>query len=352
MAVLNIAYVLVDQPNTEETILTKADLAANGIRPYCSLIHPLNVRDFDQSQRGDFNWAIIRSTQLINDINQPKAVEKTYWTYWDKQIWEKYERDAQGNDAVVAGGTHGLGIVPLIPCIEGNAYAILKNKTWFEDVAYLARALFNDGSVLDQNIWSQVFGKGYIAADEGEVDLSKVSVHNMMTIPKTSPFPPGYMVPPAGAIVEPIQKEMERKKLALYFMVGLVGNKDSKAAESGESKAWDHAEMEQFIVNRSIKLEEIENRIGDLQNRWTKSSKAKKSTYPKEFKVWDLQKEVQGILGLQNMRVGKKFQSILARYALEIMKSKVNVTVDEEQEVLQEIEDMKQIESVNPDLEM
>lgn len=297
--------VLVDMPKSSKSdgYVSLADQIADGQKPYCVLVNPQNVIDWQIDQYGGYEWAIIENTRLVNSIEQEKAVVVTTRTYWDARCWQRYEQDAESAAwTLKASNTHNVGKCPLLRFVAEDLDEMPETpESWFFDLADINRAIYNlkanDYAGYYYQIPQLILPVGTI--EDGK---EKVVAHSEGWQEEESTKGISRYIQPTGNDHEQCRIECQDLRQEMFRIAGLYYKTDSRDAETAEAKAWDHEEMNQFLASFADTADAIETKIFETAGAWLGKKDAKiKVGYKHEYRVSDLQKVIAAILDIKTI---------------------------------------------------
>ncbi|MEE9366910.1 MAG: hypothetical protein V3W44_09510 [Dehalococcoidales bacterium] len=145
-----------------------------GLRPYSYLISPLDLVDWQLDEHGQMVWATVREDTPQFRIPGGELFQATdQYRVWDTEGWTLYRESEPGKmDWGVAGdGEHRLGRVPIRHLFARRASAercTLESDSILADVVDFDRDLFNKLSLLDEQLYKQVFALLAVPLAQGE----------------------------------------------------------------------------------------------------------------------------------------------------------------------------------------
>ncbi len=171
-------YTLVDFPRQTESAVTRAEEEARGAsRAYLTGYKPEELIDWSFDERGNYEWVVLRTSNLRRERWSDEGVRETRWVYYDKEefrVWRRVEGPEKPEQPQLAdAGRHGLASlrqVPLFPLkvIEGlwlmNKAALLQLEHFNKSNALswaLTMGLFAMPVVYTERDWKQIVGEAY-----------------------------------------------------------------------------------------------------------------------------------------------------------------------------------------------
>jgi hypothetical protein len=147
-------------------------------------------------------------------------------------------------------------------------------------------------------------------------------------------------IAPNGAETSTIRQENDHLKNELFDIIGLTLIKETREVQSAESKAWDHQQVCQFLLNRVDVLEQTELAVWKLMNLYDPAIKVPEISYNRDFSLVDLQKSIAGLLDLRTVNAGKEYQKEIARSAVGMLNRCQKISPVRQQKIFDEIEQM------------
>ena len=89
--------------------------------------------------------------------------------------------------------------------------------------------------------------------------------------------------------------------------------------QSAESKAWDHQQVCQFLLNRVDLLEQAELAAWRIMNLYDPTVTIPEIAYNRDFSIADLKESIASLLELRNINGGDEFQKEIARAAVTLL---------------------------------
>jgi len=283
--IFGVQAVVVDRwdGNRQGPFTSMAEQQASGMRPYAYRLDPTDVIDWRQDEKGEFDWVMVREyhAQEREFYQKPRGSEEMF-RRWTKQGWELYrvkrkdpdkayqkEEEVEYLYTLVKEGTHPCGKVPIVFAHVGEQVDSLPvAESLIRDLAPLVRQLTNKLSLIDEQIYQQVFNI-LVAPPSTYEALNEVdwSVAGVLPVEEgeTDPF---YLAPKASA-VETIRKEVQELEMSIRFLSGLGRmNEGSRAYVSGSSLAFQTIDKRALLESLGRSMGEAEREISKLALAW------------------------------------------------------------------------------------
>lgn len=325
-SLLSTCGILVDSPRFDPgEVQTVADRREKQLNPYCVLYSHDCICDFDVDTNGRLRWLILdNSTSTAEEPGQPRARtrRRRLWTTTYFQDFEMLEE----NKTVTAGVQveHNLGEIPFVFVNWKNVdFDSMVGETPFEDIALLARAIYNYNSLLDENMHAGTFKSlFYPVTGSGGVppSLKEKGIGNLTTIPFDGALSqkPYFDGPELGDI-DKIILVMDRFEKAILSKVGLDKDSEKAYAQSGVAKSLEYRKAHAILTLGAESLEKVEKDIFRLASLWEGADASEKVVvhYRKKFDPDAIATRVAELYALFN---SLPYKSVKAYAAREILK--------------------------------
>jgi hypothetical protein len=293
--------IVVDTTAPKDSILSKAEAKAAGVRTYAYIVGPEQLLDYSFDQDGALNWVLIR--EAVRDDKDPftsSGAETDRFRLWTKTDWRLFEEQQQGRKKVVVevdNGKHNLGTVPVILADNVVTDEEYESPALIDDIAYLDRAVANYLSNLDAIIQDQTFSQlampaqNVLPGEDNYTKLVEMGTKRVFLYDGEGGSQPFYLSPDvkqAELIVTVVNKIIGE----IYHTVGLAGErtKQDNAVgidnSSGVAKAYDFERVNALLAAKADSLETIENKLTRLVALWGGEEDAIKDdlvSYPDNF---------------------------------------------------------------------
>lgn len=336
--------ILVDMPATEAEIGSEQERKERGLRPFLTLIHSIQIKDWEVDEHNNFIWVKIEviRPQERTWKTEPSSDRKTY-QIWDKETWEEWECDKDSTSGTgesarkVAEGKHGLGVVPL--CIVRLEKS---DHSWFgqsavTDISDINIGIMNWSSLGDEEIYERCLNiLAMEAGDDGRpIELGH---GNTLEFPQGTEKPPYYLEPGATPL-NSIQAWVDNAKNEIRRLAKInlsAGLGDVRQSSSGIAKAFSFIETNQSLAAKALNMEQAEIKIHKLVALYFGETFEGTVTYPKEFGVEDwltLYQELQSAKSTLSSPTARKeaekqfIRRLFSRFPIE-MRNKMEEEVD------------------------
>ena len=342
------AWMLVEMPNFTGEVDPDRRRSEN-IRPYAIPLSPLSVVDWAVGADGDLSWVLIEEEFFDNSnvYSEPRSGRRR--RLWTRDAWQLFEED-NSQVKLVAEGVNQLGRLPLIHVMEADGYGMHCGH-WFEDAVRISDAILNNESEAQMNIIKQMFGLLVISENfargtrptrtvngANDSKFSHVLARSAAIWESSEESGITRYISPNGVTADAIRSENSQLKNELFDVVGLTINRETRELQSAESKAWDHQQLCQYLLNRVDLLEQTELAAWQLMNLYDPSIRVPEISYNRDFSIVDLQRNISSLLELRNIDAGKEFQKEIARAAAAMLGHFQKVDPATQQIIYKEIE--------------
>ena len=342
------AWMLVEMPCFTGSMDSERQRIEN-IRPYAVALSPLEVVDWAEGPDGRLEWALVEENHFDNRnvwAEPRSAIRRRLWT---RNEWKLFEKD-RGEVKLIAHGRHDLDQLPLIRAVEADGFG-MQCKHWFEDAVRISDAILNNESEAQMNIIKQMFGLLVISENfargsrparnvNGKSDhkFSHVLARSAAIWESSEESGISRYIAPNGVTASVIRSENQQLKNELFDVVGLTIIRETRELQSAESKAWDHQQICQFLLNRVDLLEQTEQAAWQLMHCYDPAVNIPEIAYNRDFSIADLQDSISSLLQLRDIEAGNEFRREIARTAVTLLSKYQKITPERQKIIYEEIE--------------
>ena len=319
------------------------------LRPYAVPLSPLEVVDWSIGKDGALQWVLIEENHFDNSNIFAEPVTARRRRLWTRDSWQLFE-ERSGEVKLIDRNRHDLNCVPLIHAEEFDGFG-MNCGHWFEDVVRISDAILNNESEAQMNIIKQMFGLLVISENfargsrparnnsgSSEGKFSHVLARSAAIWESNEESGISRYISPNGAETATIRAENKHLKSELFDVVGLTIIRETREMQSAESKAWDHRQICQFLLNRVDLLEQTELAVWELMSKYDPAITVPQISYNRDFAIIDLKESIASLLELSNISAGNEFQKEIARSAVALLNSCSKIDRSRQQSILEEIE--------------
>jgi len=184
-----------------------------------------------------------------------------------------------------------------------------------------------------------------ISGNSGESKFSHVLARSAAVWESSEESGITRYISPNGVPANAIRNENSQLKNELFDVVGLTITRETREIQSAESKAWDHQQLCQFLLNRVDMLEQTELAAWQLMNKYDPAVTIPHLAYNRDFAIVDLRETVAGLLELRNIEAGNEYQKEIARTAAGLLNRFQKTDPQVQQIIYNEIEKLPNIET-------
>ena len=227
----------------------------------------------------------------------------------------------------------------------------MQSDHWFEDAVRISDAILNNESEAQMNIIKQMFGllvisenfaRGSRPALQNDPDnagkFSHVLARSAAIWESSDESGISRYIAPGGAETRIIRDENKHLKAELFDVVGLTIIRETREQQSAESKAWDHQQLCQFLLNRVDILEQAELAAWQIMNKYDPSITVPQVTYNRDFSMPDLKEAIESLLELRNIDAGSEFRREVARAAVNLLNRCQKIAPERQQKIFDQID--------------
>ena len=342
------AWMLVEMPEFDGSV----DLERQNrekLRPYAMVLSPLSVVDWAVGSDGKLLWALIEEDVFDNSNAFLEPVSYRRRRLWQRDSWMLFE-EKNSEIKLISRGENRIGAVPLIHAGEIDG-SIMNARHWFEDVVRISDAILNNESEAQMNIIKQMFGLLVISenfargsrpavqnSNDSAAKFSHVLARSAAIWESSEESGISRYISPNGAATNIIRSENKNLKAELFDVIGLTVIRETREMQSAESKAWDHRQVVQFLLNRVDLLEQTELAAWQFMHLYDPSLEVPQISYNRDFAVIDLQDSIAGLLDLNTLNAGSEFHKEIIKTAVTLLGRYQKIAPERQQAILDELD--------------
>jgi hypothetical protein len=279
---------------------SQAEKEARDDRVYWSIYTAEEIVDWNYDSNGELLWALGKFTEYDNHDPMKEPTETKVRVLWERGSVKKYVIDENGVAQLKETFTTSTDKINLF-CV-GMASDV---PHWFDNCESIQRQVMNLHSVYGEALGKDVYPqrvlpmeavykmieeRGGIGFDEA-ADLVLGGAYAILETPEERGI--ARYITPNGQDLAIARSEINEMKKELYEVVGLVLQKDTKAAESAESKAWSNLDPESVLSERAWALQEAETTLVQMSKAIDSSFHDYEPVYSKDFDISDILSDFQ-----------------------------------------------------------
>ncbi len=293
----------------------------------------LDVPDWHFNEAGVLDWIIVRSHIYDNADPTRTPTAGTLFTLYHLVDGVVYVTEETSGGVIMPNlrkrvPLEGMTRLPFIPVGTPSVKA-----WWFDDVENLQAQILNLDSqhneTLTETVYPQLVLPAGIASSL-EVRLNQAKINGKEVVSLIRELCLGRKIPvmetnedkgitryisPNGDM-KLLTEEGTRKRALLFDIAGLaLFNKESRQAQTAESKQFDQLDTNSTLKNRALILQDAEQKLVELSRLFDPSFAAYEPKYPCDFDVVDVAGLSDALMKLDNMPSAKKLP-VVARFTL------------------------------------
>lgn len=323
-SIYGVVHVLVDIPESKKENPSIADVKNEEITPYCTIITPIQLKDWSVDERGEFNWILIETTYL-NDLDPTmEREEELHYKLITREEWKVVDEDdapVNYEDDTPNSGSNDLGFIPMHTLYHKDLMDDKIGESLIKDIVYVNRAIFNWCSCIDEQIERQTFSQltvpddGSLAEEDGKDPLLKIGTSSIWTFNSDSKHPPAFISPDTENLTT-VWKLIQDHVKEMFRLAGLQGGtSDLYTSKSGRQSQMNFLGVNSALAEKSRSYEKAENMISKIAYAQLggDSSSYEDVRYPTSFDVVALEEEIDGYLKVMERNFSETFNKTLMK---------------------------------------
>lgn len=293
----------------EQRARTVAEKEKSRDRVYWKIWNPVDVVDWCVDSAGRIVWLMTKGEVFENTDPNTEAKTHKIRTLYFPGGGIRFFLNPDNPEKVEKAEpfTNSASEVPFILVGCPSSEPII-----WDDIERIQAALLNLASCHHENLVQSVFPQRVVPASLPGNIASAAGVSQsdglQMVVGLNAPILEGpedkgitrFIMPPADGL-KSIPEEMDRLSRELFQIVGMMLAKDTRQAESAESKAWDRLDPQAVLAARSQLLEEAEKRAIGISLQLDSGFKEYEPKYPMAFDIGDVKADFESLLSLDTM---------------------------------------------------
>jgi hypothetical protein len=275
-SVYGVIHIFVDIPKSKKNKPSIADIKAESIVPYCTLIHPTQLKDWSVDEYGNFRWVIIESTYFKDLDPALEREEETHYKVITTEEWwiededeNKIKFEEEGRESE---GKNDLGFIPIVTLYHEDNEDDKVGESLLKDIVRINRIIMNWCSCIDEQIERQTFSQLIMPDDasmdedeeKGEDPLTRVSTSSIFTFNPDSKHPPGFISPDTENISIIWTMVVDHIK-EIYRLSGLQGGtSDLYTSKSGRQAQMSFKGVNAALADKAGTYQKAENLISEI----------------------------------------------------------------------------------------
>ena len=297
-------YVMVSKPQT--TARTRAEELGQSVRPYVSLISPMNVVDWNW-QRTENGVSYINYMKIVEDNDDGRTSTVREWT--DEEIRTYTVDFTQQQATAETTEPNTFGRIPVVVLYSQRGMQRGFGISDIEDVATAQRAIYNFNSNIEEGIrlgthpslvktvgTEAVAGAGSIVMMEDNMD------------PGLKP----YLLEPSGNSINSIHESIEQQVSAIDRMANLGSARAQQVSQlSGIAMETEFQMLSARLSDKADNLELCEENIWSRWAQYENSVFDGEIDYPDSFNVRDTERELKQLELAKNTVSDPKLYTVI-----------------------------------------
>ncbi len=324
-SVYGAVWVVVDKPSTP--VVTLADQQAKDIRPYCSMVSPENVLDWEFERQDNGVYQLARLV-ILEDTNQDYAIIKCF--YRDYIEVKKVYHDNEEHESIQV-MDNPLGMIPAFVAYTSRSPVKNIGISDIDDIADQQRAIYSELSEVEQQI--RLSGHPSIVATSGtELSAGAGAVITMDENLDAQLKP--YLLQADASGITSILDSIKQKISAIERMAHLETARGTRTAMSGVAMLVESRILSQKLSEKAHNLQHCEEQLWSLFGMWEGTEWTGDVVYPDTFDTRDQ------TVTLQNIKLAKEggITNPKLLQAMDNMVAEVLIEDDEERKQVLETE--------------
>lgn len=289
--------IVVDKPSI--TASTVAEAQSKDIRPYCTLVTPENVLDWEyvrlDSGRPVLNWIKIREHQ---------SEDKTQYRIWSREGWELWEVGKTGKAKEVRSGTHNLNEVPVVNLFNKRGSTRMIGQSDIQDISDINKNIYYLCSDAKEIIENTAFPMISMPYDTGSEE-KEVGPRQILEFDPETQHRPAWLEPPHSSLSE-IREWISQDMKEIFRIAnlgGMINVETSKQPWSGPGQEIQSNRLTAAMSQKADFAEEGEQSILRLWAKWEGKEFDGSVEYQRDFAIRDITIALQNAMSAQSARV-------------------------------------------------
>jgi hypothetical protein len=346
-SVFGVIHVLLDMPESTKATPSIADVKANKLYPYCTIVYPTQIKDWSLDRNGNYKWILIEEEYYRDDDPTMERQIETHYRLITTKDWRIEDKDGKPvsfDDGTKAAGTNTLGLIPIATMYHKDIVDNKIGESLIKDIVYVNRTILNWCSCIDEQIERQTFSQlvvpddGTIAEgnEKGEDPIYRISTSSVWTFNADSTHPPQFISPNVQNIETVWNLVIDHIK-EIYRMAGLIGvSEDMYVSKSGRSAQMGFMGVNSSLAEKASRYQKFENDISKIAYLYMGKNveEFEEVRYPTAFDIAALADEIDSLFKLMgknfSVTLNKTIQKDLARKAVPVAPHSIRVQIENE----------------------
>lgn len=284
------AWICVDKPETQTT--TRAQELEQQIRPYVSLISPINVVDWDYERRPNGAYELVYAKVFERHISETEALYRIY----TKETIDVVSYDKGSNSEptrIISSTPNALGIVPLVVLYNTRSWQRGIGVSDIEDIADQQLKIFNLNSELIQ--LARI--SNHPSLVKTEMVKASAGAGAIITVPENTPegLKP-YLLQPDSDNIDGLLDSIEKTVETIDKLAHLGGIRSTATrSQSGVALQSEFQLLQAKLTEKASGLQLAEEQIWRLWALWQDTSFDGIIEYTNTYNMRDKTAEIEQI---------------------------------------------------------
>ncbi len=280
--------------------------------PYLVEILPERVLKYKLDKFGRFDF--ISFSDTLNTSTYEEEIVQNITRYYDTSRWIVYDDE----DNIIDSGDHNLGICPVIHLSESGKFPATGE---FTQLAPIAKRHYNLKSELDEILRSQTFSILAVQSTDGNPNLSVGTDNALIYAGDKAPS----FIAPSSSPTDAYSNEIESIESLIDKITYDINT--SKAQESGIALDIKFQGLNSSLSAFASKIEDFELKVFSVISRYLDSLLEVNISYPKEFNIIDIHKELETLSMMKGIREIPSYETLKLK---QIIKNDLNNLSEED----------------------
>ena len=300
-------WIKIDRDGAPDVVRSMAEREASGDRVFWQALSPLSVVDWSLDSAGRFIWLLSTGVEYDNADPFNAARYQPYRILWSANgAGVKYFIDPDNAEKVIRKEpfTTSAKQVPFV--LAGNPSA----GAWaFDNIELVQMTILNLESTHREGLIGSAYPQLVLPAsmqdmpqqstyDKSDSGVKKVvgAKHPIAETAEEKGI--SRYLELSGLAWEAIPDEIKRAQSDLFEMAGHAMRTESRAAQSGEAKAWDHLDTESLIQHRALALQAAEKQAVQISSQLDSGFSVYDPIYPQSYDISDPESDMRALVGI------------------------------------------------------
>lgn len=314
-------FVDMDSVPDDQPIVSEKDRKDRGIRPYCFVIFPMDLLNWEIGPDGRFEWIRWREELTGNIGPWDKRSEKKSYKYftWTREDWVIHSiiytsENSQAEIAEIGHGVNELGEIPIVRFFnKKHLVEPMLGISAIKDIAKINVEVLNICSLLDEEVYQKMLNTLVMQNPTEKKGAVEIGSNNVL-LWEGEGQPPFYLAPSS----EPGTFMMELIKLCIseiYRLAKLGGDTGvlAKEAQSGVAYNWEFNQTNRMLSDKADMMERGEIEVHRLWAKYLGTEWQGIIDYPDDFNVESFTDEVKNIIEVKGAVRSPEFKRIMER---------------------------------------